>query len=220
MVILSTATNKIQKEFIDDPNMINVAISRAKGKFILVTNGNDFSDNLVTDFIGYVEYVGGMVKQGKVNSIFDLLYKENYKKLATFQKKHQSVSEFDSENLTYHMIKSLINARFDNLGIMLHYPLSMLINNKSKLTPRELKFVNNQWTHIDFVLFNKFNKKVVLAIEVDGYAYHENNSTQLERDKLKDTILEQKYDIPVIRFATNESNEEARLERTLVEILK
>ena len=52
----------------------------------------------------------------------------------------------------------------------------------------------NVLTHTDFVIFNKLDKMPVLVVEVDGYAFHANNPRQLERDKMKDAIL-QKYGI-------------------------
>ena len=55
-------------------------------------------------------------------------------------------------------------------------------------------------------------------IEVDGVKYHENNPTQLKRDKLKDSILE-KYNIPIIRFPTNGSEEEKKLLKKLKYII-
>lgn len=58
----------------------------------------------------------------------------------------------------------------------------------------------------------------MLVVEVDGYAFHENNPRQLERDRMKDTILH-KYGIPILRMKTNESGEEARLRDKLSEIL-
>ncbi|HVJ47663.1 DUF2726 domain-containing protein [Desulfitobacterium sp.] len=77
----------------------------------------------------------------------------------------------------------------------------------------------NVLTHTDFVIFNKLDKMPVLVVEVDGYAFHANNSKQLERDKMKDTILE-KYGIPILRIKTNESGEEAKLRNKLNRILK
>ncbi|HNX29688.1 MAG TPA: DUF2726 domain-containing protein, partial [Syntrophomonadaceae bacterium] len=76
----------------------------------------------------------------------------------------------------------------------------------------------NVMTHTDFVIFNKLDKMPILVVEVDGYAFHANNPRQLERDKMKDTIL-QKYDIPILRLKTNESREEARLQNKLEQVL-
>lgn len=77
----------------------------------------------------------------------------------------------------------------------------------------------NILTHTGFVIFNKLDKMPVLVVEVDGYAYHVNNPKQAARDKMKDAILE-KYGIPILRLRTNESGEEARLNRKLQEVLK
>ena len=61
------------------------------------------------------------------------------------------------------------------------------------------------------------DKSPVLVVEVDGYAFHENNPKQLARDQMKDTILA-KYGIPILRFKTNESREEERLSTKLREV--
>lgn len=61
------------------------------------------------------------------------------------------------------------------------------------------------------------DKKMVLAIEVDGYYYHREGTKQQERDKLKDKILE-KYEIPLIRFNTTGSEEKKLLGEKIREI--
>ena len=68
---------------------------------------------------------------------------------------------------------------------------------------------------MDFLIFNKLDKEAVLVVEVDGYAYHQNNEKQRERDVLKDKILQQ-INLPVLRVATNGSGEREKL----IEILK
>ena len=102
---------------------------------------------------------------------------------------------------------------------VMHQPLKMLIRNPEKLDEDECRFAMNILTHTDFVTFNKLDKMPVLVVEVDGYAFHAENPKQLERDKMKDTIL-QKYNIPILRIRTNESGEETRLRHKLSEILK
>ena len=54
-----------------------------------------------------------------------------------------------------------------------------------------------------------------IRIEVDGFRYHENNPEQLRRDKMKDAILE-KYNLPLLRLATNGSDER----RKIIEMLE
>lgn len=66
-------------------------------------------------------------------------------------------------------------------------------------------FVNNQ-ASLNFVVYHKQDKACILIIEVDSFEFHENNSDQLRRDTLKDSILG-KYGVPILRFATNGSGE-------------
>lgn len=40
-------------------------------------------------------------------------------------------------------------------------------------------------THIDFLIYNKISKIPLLAVEVDGYKYHQEGNKQKERDILK-----------------------------------
>jgi very-short-patch-repair endonuclease len=54
----------------------------------------------------------------------------------------------------------------------------------------------------------------LLAIEVDGFAYHENNPAQLERDSLKNEILHT-YGMPLLRLPTTGSGEEQRIRTAL-----
>ncbi|CAG9707175.1 MULTISPECIES: DUF2726 domain-containing protein [Clostridium] len=69
-----------------------------------------------------------------------------------------------------------------------------------------------------FFIFRKIDKAPVLVVEVDGYAFHANNPKQLERDRMKDGILE-KYNIPILRLPTNGIGEEDILKEKLVKVL-
>lgn len=67
---------------------------------------------------------------------------------------------------------------------------------------------------VDFVVCNRVSNRALLAIEVDGLAYHENNPGQLERDLLKNQIFET-YGIPLLRLPTTASGEEQRIRAEL-----
>jgi pyrrolidone-carboxylate peptidase len=54
----------------------------------------------------------------------------------------------------------------------------------------------------------------VLAVEVDGFAFHENNPAQLARDALKNEILAARR-LPLLRLPTTGSGEEERIRRAL-----
>ena len=72
-------------------------------------------------------------------------------------------------------------------------------------------------TRVGVVVFNKMDKKTVIAVEVDGYFYHKEGTAQEKRDKVKDKILE-KYGIPLVRLGTIESNERKILEQKMEEV--
>ena len=54
------------------------------------------------------------------------------------------------------------------------------------------------------------NKAPILAIEVDGYAFHKEGSKQAERDKIKNHILEM-IGLPLLRLKTNGSDERNKI---------
>ncbi|HEM4741200.1 TPA: DUF2726 domain-containing protein, partial [Streptococcus suis] len=85
-----------------------------------------------------------------------------------------------------------------------------LVKDFTRLTEVEAKYARHGNTHLDFLIINRLTKAPVLAVEVDGYAFHKGNSKQFERDIMKDNILK-KYDLPLIRFKTNESQEKEKL---------
>ena len=220
VVILTTVVNEVN-EFVDDPNLINVAVSRAVDQLIVVVSNYEKNDSSnIGDLIKYIEYNNFEIINSAIYSVFDLLYHSYSRQLFESMKKRKHVSKYDSENLMNAVIEKVLNqSDFQNLGHVMHQPLKMLIRDPKKLDEAECRFAMNVLTHTDFVIFNKLDKMPVLVVEVDGYAFHANNPKQLERDKMKDTILE-KYGIPILRIKTNESGEELRLHEKLSRILK
>jgi len=211
VIILSTVDNEIS-DFTDNPNRLNVAVSRAIEQLILVVNGNDSDkDSNIADLIQYIEYNNFSVVQSDLNSIFDCLYKGYEEKREEFIAKHGRVSEYDSENLMHALIKEVLSGNsFSKYDVLLHFPVRNLIRDFSKLNEQEQKYANNPLTHLDFLIYNKLGKSPVLAIEVDGFANHKEGTRQAERDRMKDEILE-KYCFPFLRLATNGSNEKMKL---------
>lgn len=219
VIIITTVVNEIN-EFVDDPNLINVAISRAVDRLIVVVSDNESNHTSnIGDLIKYIEYNNFEIINSSVYSVFDLLYHSYSEQLFDSIKNRKKVSEYDSENLMNAVIEKVLSQpEFSNLDYVMHQPLKMLIRNPEKLDEPEIKFTMNILTHTDFLIFNKLDKMPVLVVEVDGYAFHANNPEQLRRDKMKDTIL-QKYGIPIIRMRTNESGEETRLYNKMIQIL-
>jgi len=218
VIILSTVDNEISN-FTDNLNRLNVAVSRAITQLILVVNGNDNEkDSNIADLIRYIEYNNFSVVQSDLCSIFDYLYKGYEEKRTKIISKGGNVSEFDSENLMYTLIKEVLSYdNFSKYGVLLHFPVRNLIRDFSKLNEQEQKYASNPLTHLDFLIYNKLGKNSVLAIEVDGFANHKDGTKQAERDRMKDKILE-KYGLPLLRFATNGSNEKVKLMNKLSEM--
>ncbi len=218
-IIISTVDNEIG-EFADNPNMLNVAVSRAKKRLRLVVSDNEKNENTnIGDLIKYIRYNSFEVKQGEVFSVFDMLYKSYEAERKKYLSNNKKVSEYDSENLMYAVITEVLSeVGFSNLDVVTHQLLNSIIRNPHKLSDKETAYAMNSLTHVDFLIYNAIDKSIILAVEVDGHAFHKQGSEQKERDELKDIIL-QKYDVPLIRFSSTGSNEKERLREKLCEVL-
>ena len=175
---------------------------------------NNLSSN-IGDLISYIEYNNFEIIQSEIYSIFDYLYQQYTAKRIDYLKKHKRISEFDSVNLAYGMIKDLlIENQCTTLGVVTHQPLNTLLRNLDLMSEEQRVYAMNPLTHIDLLIYSKISKKPVLAIEVDGYEFHNNNFKQEKRDIMKDNILNL-FKIPMLRLATNESGEKEKILLTL-----
>ena len=209
VIILSTVDNQI-KDFTDDPYMLNVAVSRAKKRLIVIVSGNKHENKgNVVDLISYIQYNKMEVINSKTYSIFDYLYSQYREQRWMLLKKHKKISEYDSENLTYLMLADIIK-EYPEYGIQCFVPLSMIVRDLSILSEDEIKYALNPATHLDFIIFDKFSKQPIATIETDGYSYHKKGTRQHDRDKLKDHIIEQ-IGLKMIRLNTTGSNEKEKV---------
>ncbi|MGL5414232.1 MAG: AAA domain-containing protein [Clostridium sp.] len=218
-VIITTVSNEIN-DFIDGDELINVTVSRAVKRLILVTSDKirEKESGNIGDLIKYIKYNNFDIVESKIYSTFDFLYKDYERELRKFNKENKKISEYDSENLINKLIDDILKQNeFNFLGKVIHKPLQMLIKDKKNLNEVEKEFVNNPLSHIDFLIYNKVDKTPVLVIEVDGYNFH-NTKVQENRDKIKDKILE-KYSIPILRLETDGSLEKEKIEEKLIDIL-
>ncbi len=92
--------------------------------------------------------------------------------------------------------------------------LKNLLPNSDRLTPAQTAYVKNR-ASLDFVVYNRVTNQPLLAIEVDGFAFHENKPTQLARDALKNEIL-RVHDLPLLRLPTTGSGEQQRILDALI----
>ena len=214
-IILCTTDDEVST-FVDDPNLLNVAISRARKKLCLIVSGNPQKPGSnLSDLIDYIQYNNGQTIDSLIYSVFDLLYTQYTEERQRFLHQHKKISEFDSENIMYATLTTLLREKPSlNLNVITHVPLHQLLRDTTALDSAERTFVLHPASHVDFLLYNTITKKTVLAIEVDGCSFHKNQSRQKERDLMKDAIF-RKTQIPLMRFPTNGSGEEERVRKFL-----
>lgn len=206
-VIIMSVTDDVITEFADNANLLNVAVSRAKDKFCLVVSGNpqELKSN-IHDLMKYIRYQQGTLMESKLRSIFDYLFSH------VEQFRQENESEYASENLTFDLIEKIRTTypHLSHIKALRNYPMRYLIYDTSALSERESKYALHPSTHIDFLIINRVTKEPLLAIETDGYSYHNEQTEQFKRDRMKDNILKN-YGLPLLRLSTVGHSEEQRI---------
>lgn len=217
-IIISSVDNQITN-FVDDPNLLNVAVSRAKKSLTVIISDN--SSNWDTNFgllKKYIEYNNLEIKRSSISSVFDLLYKAKEKEKEEYIKKHKIDSDLIAEALLSEIVDDvLMSNKYSHIKYVNHYLLSDLITDYSLLNREEIDYVKHS-SHLDFLFYNSIDKCPICAIELDGTTFHEEGSAQSKRDKMKDEILS-KIGLSLLRIKTDESGEKETinsfLEKTL-----
>lgn len=212
-------SNQRRLNFVDDPRMVNVAVSRAKNRFTLVTGDEVFTANNahIAALVRYIEYYGQgeHVNRAPVISAFDLLYQEYDQSLARINARlRPEDSQYKSEQIVAHLLReALSDTRYHGLRFRGQILLSQVVSSAAlELAPREQEFLANG-ASCDFVLYFRVGKRPFGVIEVDGGSH--DRPEQAERDALKDNIL-RKSELPILRLRTHESRIEEKIARFLV----
>ena len=214
--IVLTSVDNVIGEFVDDPRMLNVAVSRAVKSLTVVTSQAPRNDGTnYGDLARYIQYNNCAVVESAVYSVFDLLYQGYGQQRREFLQKHRRISEYDSENLLYTVIEEVLQMpEFFSVACAAHVALVNLVKDYTGLIPEEAAYARNPLTHVDFLLFRRMDKSPLLAVEVDGTAFHAPGSRQAERDQKKDRIF-QACGIPLLRLRTDGSGEKAKIQQGL-----
>ncbi|HEY0248266.1 MAG TPA: AAA domain-containing protein [Gryllotalpicola sp.] len=221
-VIMSTVVDDTWRgrsgiPFVDDPRMVNVAVSRAVERFVLVTDHNMLpTSRHLRDLMGYVAYHDPEhdVIDSQVVSIFDLLYRHYSKRLDALAGRVRNRSRYPSENIARAAIEDILaDPRYDGLHLASQVLLRNLLPDLDDLTPEQEQYVRHR-ASVDFVVVNSVTRRPLLAIEVDGFAFHENDPAQTARDRIKDAILAA-HRLPLLRLATTGSGEDQRIRAEL-----
>lgn len=206
--------NQQRLDFVDDARMINVAVSRAKKRFTLVTGDDVFAANNshVAALMRYVEYYAqdAQIVRGAVVSAFDLLYKEYDESLERlYARLRPGDSRYRSEQIVAQLLRdALADASRQALTFHAQVPLDQVASTTNPaLTQQELTFMRNR-ASCDFVVYFKVGKTPVGVIEVDG-GFHDMQE-QAARDALKNSILE-KSDLRILRLRTVDSHIEEKI---------
>ncbi len=208
-IILSTVDNDIG-DFVDDPQLLNVAVSRAQRRLVVVLSDkhDKFASNF-GDLVRYIRHHQQLVVRSQVRSVFDLLYASYGNARREFLSRRGRQSVWDSENLAEAAIRDVIaNPEFSkvSLGCLRHAPLAWLVADLENLSERERQYVDHPWSHVDLLIYDTIGKRPLVCVEVDGWAFHRPGSLQAVRDDIKNAVF-QRAGLPLIRLSTTGSGE-------------
>ncbi|WP_139074437.1 AAA domain-containing protein, partial [Xanthomonas bromi] len=200
-------------DFVDDPRMINVAVSRAKHRFTLVTGDEVFTGNNghIAALMRYVIYYAQdeQIVRAPVVSAFDLLYREYDQSLARLNARLRlKDSRYKSEQIAAQILRQVLSTSACH-ALMVHDQVKLdqvASPNTPGLTDRERAFMAR--ASCDFVIYFRVGKIPVGVIEVDGGSH--DRPDQAARDALKNGILA-KSGILILRLRTVESRIEERV---------
>lgn len=222
-IVFSTVLDKklsSQKKlnFVDDPHLINVAVSRAKNKFTLVTGNDVFTKNnqSIAALIRYIKYYAdnNHIYQSPVISAFDLLYQDYDKSLDALKSRlRANDSKYKSEQIIAQLLREILEeSDYQTMRCHQQVILEQLVSKtNNNFTDREVEYMCNK-ASCDFVLYFKTSKDPIAVIEVDGDDH--NKPEQRERDLLKNAILA-KAGVPLLRLKTIESHIEKKIKQFL-----
>ena len=214
IIILSTVVNDLSIEkgsfitdFVTDSQLLNVAISRAVEKLYLVVSDKVYNSNknTIAQFIHYIKYYcrETNIEEGKVTSIFDILYNEQNR--ALYNSPCYKYVDSYAEAIMKDVLDSLL-VNYPDYKLKMHYRLSDLIQSYDGFNAEEIRYIQHPKTHVDFVIFDRISYSPIVCIEVDGTRYHDYSIRQIEHDRIKTKVLENNQ-IRILRLKTNQSGE-------------
>lgn len=174
--------------------LINVAVSRAKDKFVLVADKQFFkkNDENMKNLIEYIEIYGDIIPD-KTVCIFDYLYKE----INSYQQIIKNIDNIFEEKV-YYLLCEYLKKNNEKYKLAIKLPLAEFVSDKKFLDEnQDLKEFVLSNSHLDFSLYSESINKPVLAIEVDGKTHNE--EVQKVRDEKKEKILDY-MNIPLLRI--------------------
>lgn len=217
VIIFNSVANQINS-FIDNPNLINVAVSRAVESFVIVKpqsmelpHGTSIGD--LVRYICYRYNKETTIQNGVIGSVFDLLYKEYNHLYINFASKNRDVAGSPAEVIAYRLLDEILQEpQFASIDFLREYFLRDLVRDINCFEQEQVEYIRHG-ARLDFLLYNKIDRCPILAIEVDGVTFHKAKKQQ-QRDALKNSILEQ-LKLPLLRLSTDGHSEPQRILESL-----
>lgn len=222
LVILSTVIDEskvggFSKKFVDDPQLINVAVSRAQERLVVFTHHNLLTRTKhLRRLVDYIIYQNPQdnIRESPVVGVFDLLYREYSTVLQNLDSKLPKGFKYRSEAIGFTLINEILaDEEFTDLTVACEVRIRHLLPSLEGLPPDEAQYVDNG-CRVDFMIYEKLTRVAVLAVEVDGHAFHRTTSDAERRDRLKNSIFE-RVGLPLLRLPTDGSGEETKIRNAL-----
>ena len=216
-VLDDTRVGHFARRFVDEPRLVNVAVSRAKQLFVLVTHHSLHPGTRhLAELIDYIRYQTPVdaLQESDVLSVFDLLYRDYSPRLDALAARVGAHSRYRSENIMSAVLETILSEeRFNGLSVRREYRLSHLFRDVARFSPEQRRFISTT-TAVDFLIHTTVGLRPVLGIEVDGWKFHENSPEQSARDAVKNSIFDA-ASLPLCRLTTTGSDEEAKIRMAL-----
>lgn len=221
LIIFCSVNAKIApNDFVDEDNLINVAVSRAKKNFVLLAEGKGHSpaSNIAT-LIDYIEYNNFEIKNSRIRSVFSFLHEQINGKFKQYTIKNQENFDSPAEEIFFEeVLQPLISSNIDGknyntLEVLEHYQLLKLVNInleeiKRNLSEKHCLFVMRPGSHVDFLIKRKGFPSPILAIEINGQTHNEQE--RKENDMLKKKVLDF-IGLPLLTLTTYDCEEKEKV---------
>ena len=225
VIVYCTVKGK-ENAFNAQPRLVNVAVSRAKEKLILISpNYDGQADGNISALIRYIRQSSKelrSIRKAKYRSVFDALF--DHGQVVKGGKPKESPAETLFRKALEALKKELLEGQSLSWGFKQEYPLSILIQ---KTGAKEGLFTDDEERYmqagarLDFLIFDRMDNEPVVAIEVDGEAFHKPGTKAAANDAMKDSIL-RKIGLDFIRLRTRsaEGQEMEKVKALLKKIIE
>lgn len=224
IIVYCTVKGK-ENAFNAQPRLVNVAVSRAKEKLILISpNYDGQADGNISALIRYIRQSSKelrSIRKAKYRSVFDALFDRSH--VIKGGKAKESPAETLFRRGLEALKEELTEGQSLSWDYVQEYPLSVLVRETGAkdevFTCSERRYIRNG-ARLDFLFYDRMDHEPLAAIEVDGEAFHKLGTKAARNDAMKDSIL-QKIGLEFLRLRTRnaEGQEIEKVKQLLKRVL-